>query len=262
MMRKLKRTSQYEFSLQVKDEAFIRPPRDSQRNWLLNRAVNEFAADLAALDKVAGRFVPGVEKAVIADRTRGELADEDIMEDWQIPLMRAMAEQVTAGQGDILEIGFGRGVSATFIQERGVRSHTIVECNDSVIQRFELWRQQFPAATLHLVPGRWQDVLDQLDQYDGLFFHTYPLNEAEYLTQVMQSVTFAEHFFPTAANLLRDGGVFTYMTNEIDSLSRAHQRALLRYFRSFAVETVALTVPDDVRDTWWADAMVVVAARK
>ncbi len=39
------------------------------------------------------------------------------MEDWQTPLMQAMARHVTETHGDVLEIGFGRGVSAEFIQQ-------------------------------------------------------------------------------------------------------------------------------------------------
>ncbi len=77
-----------------------------------------------------------------------------------------------------------------------------------------------------------------------------------------RSVTFAAHFFPAAAEHLRPGGVFTYLTGEIDSLSRAHQRLLLERFSSFRVQRVALRVPDDVRDAWWADSMAVVEAVK
>ena len=67
------------------------------------------------------------------------------MEEWQIPLMQAMAEVVTETHGDILEIGFGYGVSATLIQEQSVRSHTIIECNDSVVERFFEWKELFKA---------------------------------------------------------------------------------------------------------------------
>lgn len=52
------------------------------------------------------------------------------------------------------------------------------------------------------------------------------------------------------------------MTNEIDSLSRGHQRALLRYFSSFSVHLQALQMPQEVRDTWWSDSMVIVGAVK
>jgi guanidinoacetate N-methyltransferase len=260
--RKLKRSLEFDVDLQIKDDNFIRPPRESQRNWLLNRAVAEFAGDLRALHDVAGRFVPGVEKQIIDDRTQTELSDSDIMEDWQIPLMQRMAAVVTETAGDVLEIGFGRGISAGFIQAGKPRSHTIVECNDSVVDRFQAWRQTFAEADIRLIYGRWQDVVNQMQLYDGIFFHTYPLSEEEYVDQVLKSTTFAEHFFPTAVAHLREGGVFTYMTNEIDSLSRSHQRLLFSYFSSFSLQLVPLALPPDVHDTWWADQMVVVKAVK
>jgi guanidinoacetate N-methyltransferase len=262
MTRKLRRTPDFELALQIKHDRFIAPPRETQRHWLLNKAVAEMASDLDALNAVAQRFVPGSESVHIEERAQSVFSDDEIMEDWQAPLMRAMAEVVTAAHGDVLEIGFGRGVSAGYIQAGGVRSHTIVECNDSVIERFQHWRAQFPERDIRLIAGLWQDTVSQWDQYDGLFFHTFPLSEAEYIETVVNSVTFAEHFFPTAAAHLRPGGVFTYMTNEIDSFSRAHQRLVFRYFRSFELSRVALQVPPDVRDTWWADSMIVIKAVK
>jgi guanidinoacetate N-methyltransferase len=102
-----------------------------------------------------------------------------------------------------------------------------------------------------------------LEQYDGIFFHTYPMNEAEYLEQAVNSVTFAEHFFPTASAHQKPGGVFTYLTNEIDSFSRAHQRLIWQYFDSFTLSLVeSLDLPEDVTDTWWANSMVLIKAVK
>lgn len=264
MTRKLRRTNNFEITLQIKNDGFIAPPRDAQRNSLLNRAIAEFADDLNQLDRLAKDFVSGVDAIAehLEDRTHTELSDIDIMEDWQIPLMKTMAQVATESHGDVLEIGFGRGVSAAFIQECGVKSHSIIEVNESVIDRFNDWKAQYPGRDIRIIPGRWQDVTDQLGQYDGVFFHTYPLNEQEYLENAVSSATFAEHFFPTAAAHLREGGIFTYMTNEIDSFSRSHQRALFRHFRSFTLQIQALTLPPDLRDTWWADSMIVVKAVK
>jgi guanidinoacetate N-methyltransferase len=263
MTRRLRRHQDFEITLQITRDDFIRPPREAQRNWLLNRALNEFVDDLQHLDEVAQRFVAGREQARLADRTQAVLRDEEIMEDWQIPVMQAMAEIVAETHGDVLEVGFGRGISSTSIQERGVRSHSIVECNDDVVERFHRWREQYRGRDIRLIHGRWQDTVDQLGAYDGIFFHTYPLNEEEYVEQVVRSVTFAEHFFPTAAGHLRPGGIFTYLTNEADSFSRAHQRLVFRYFREFTLRRVApLALPEDSRDDLWGDSMVVIRAVK
>ncbi len=263
MTRRLRRLRDFEVVLQITRDDFIRPPREAQRNWLLNRALNELVDDLQHLDEVSRRFVAGRDQARLADRTQAVLRDEEIMEDWQIPVMQAMAEIVTETHGDVLEVGFGRGVSATLIQEAGVRSHTIVECNDDVVERFHRWRERYSERDIRLIHGRWQDTVEQFGSYNGIFFHTYPLNEVEYVEHVVRSVTFAEHFFPTAAEHLRQGGIFTYLTNETDSFSRAHQRLVFHYFREFTLRRVApLALPEDSRDDLWGDSMVVIKAVK
>lgn len=263
MMRRLLRRRDFEVDLQIKNDEFIRPPRDAQRNWLLNRALSEFGQNLTALDSLAAGFVPGTDGLPMQDRTQAELSEAEIMEDWQIPLMQAMAKLVTESNGHVLEIGFGRGIASDFIQAGSVRAHTVIECNESIVGRFEDWKAGYPGKDIRLVQGLWQDVLGGLGRFDGVFFHTYPLNEDEFLEQIAESTTFAEHFFPHAAEHLEEGGVFTYLTNEIDSLSRPHQRALFRHFKSIELTRVeSLEVPQDVRDAWWSDSMVVVKAIK
>ena len=263
MTRRFKRHKDFEVALQILNDDFIRPPREAQRNWLLNRALGELKMDLEHLDEAARRFVAGSDEILRMDRTQAVLSDEEIMEDWQVPIMKAMAEAVTSSGGDILEIGFGRGVASDLIQSRGVRSHTVVECNDAIVARFRLWAAGYPDRDIRLIHGKWQDVVDRFGLYDGVFYHAYPLNESEYVEQVVNSVTFAEHFFPVASRHLRSGGVFTYLTNEADSLSRAHQRLLFRYFSSFSLQLVGpLSLPENSRDDLWADSMVVIQAFK
>ena len=262
MTRKIKRTRAFELQLELRDDAFIRPPHDAQRNWLLNRFVREAGDDLQALDALAQRFVPGASRDLPADMRHAVLSDDQIMEDWQLPLMEAMVSIAARSGGDVLEIGFGRGVSAGMMQRHGVRSHTIVECNASVIDRYTRWRATLPERDIRIVQGLWQDVIGTLGDYDAVFFHTYALDEDEAVELVASSVTFAAHFFPVAAEHLRPGGVFTYLSNEIDSLSRAHQRLLFEHFRSVRLQRIPLVLPADVRDAWWADSMVVVEAVK
>lgn len=264
MTRRLKRLREFELTLQIKDDQFIRPPTEGQRTWLLNRLMNETTEELQHLDAVARRFVPGgAASEPVGDRTQAVLSETQIMEDWQIPLMRAMAAIVAETHGEVLEIGFGRGVSADFIQAEGVRSHTIVEVNDAIVaELFQPWRAGYADRDIRLIHGKWQETIHQFGRYDGIFFHTYPLTEAEFVAEAVNSVTFAAHFFPTAAAHLKEGGIFTYLTHEIDSFSRAHQRLVLHYFREFTLRPVPLSLPPDLKDAWWADSMMVVKAVK
>ena len=51
----------------------------------------------------------------------------EVMMDWENTIMSASAAYVCEGGGDILEIGFGMGISATYIQSHTINSHTIIE---------------------------------------------------------------------------------------------------------------------------------------
>jgi guanidinoacetate N-methyltransferase len=260
MTQRIKRTPNFELTLNVKNDSFIRPPRDTQRSWLLSRAMNEFGRDLDALHNSAAVFVAGGDAIGPVEREQAALSDDEIMEDWQIPLMEAMAAAVTHNRGSVLEIGFGRGVGSALIQQAHPRRHTIIECNDTIVERYHNWRAGYPNADITLAHGLWQDVLDDLGEFDGIFFHTYPLNEDEFIDHISRSVTFAEHFFEHAANHLLPGGVFAYPSFEIDSLGRGHQRALFEHFSRIELAMQPLQVPDNVRDAWWSDTMVLVKA--
>lgn len=264
MVRKIKRTSDYQFNLDVANDNFIATPRASQRMWYLNRLVKEVADDLAHLNTVAPKMVAGAEQGVeLADRAQAELDEQDIMEDWQIPIMREMANFVTESGGDVLEIGMGRGVASDFIQQGAPRSHTIIECNDNIVEQFPTWKQQYPGSKVEMVHGLWQDRWGELELYDGILFHTYPLTHEEFVEHVVQSATFTEHFFEPAAAKLRKDGVLTYLTNENDSISREHQRSLLRHFNSFTIsQLVDLNIPEQTRDSCWLPQMIMIRAVK
>jgi guanidinoacetate N-methyltransferase len=267
MTRKIKRSRDFELVLEIGNDEFISPPRPEQRNWILNRAMSEWSAELAHLDQVSRKLVPGRDSdhddVTARDWSKGALDDQQIMEDWQVPVMEAMAQCAASGHGKVLEIGFGRGISAGFIQDLGVESHTIVECNDTIVARYREWCRNYPGRDIRLLHARWQDCCDKFEQYDTVFFHAYPLTHEEFIDEVVNATTFAGSFFPVASAHLSPGGAFTYLTNEADSISRAHQRLLLSHFSSFHMERVGpLLVPDDTGDSLWGDSMVIIKACK
>lgn len=263
MTRRIKRGKGFELVLNIPDDEFINTPRADQRNWLLNRWMKESTDDLTYLDTLSKLFIKGGGKGVDLDRAQAELEDDDIMEDWQIPVMQEMARAVAKSGGDVLEIGMGRGVASTFVQAYKPRSHTLVECNAHIVNRFEQWRSAYPGRDITMLAGMWQDRLSDMALYDGVLFHTYPLSEQEFVEQIVQGVTFAEHFFETASKLLKPGGVFTYLSNETDSFSRAHQRALFSYFSEVTLSLIKdLEIPEDTEDSLWYPQLVMVKVIK
>ena len=263
MTKRIKRHSQFELQLEILDDAFLDTPRDAQRNWFLNRIVKETSDELLHLDSTTNSMVRGSDSTVALDRAQTQLDDIDIMEDWQIPIMEAMANAVTKPGHHILEVGMGRGIASEYIQAKSPASHTIIECNDAISDTFAQWQAQFSGSDISLIHALWQDALPKLLHYDGILFHTYPLSDEEFVETVVKDVTFAAHFMPVAAAHLNPGGAFTYLTNESDSLSRAHQRELFKYFTTFTLSRVTdLPIPEDTRDAMWSKQMVIVKAIK
>nr|WP_241835274.1 class I SAM-dependent methyltransferase [Pseudofrankia asymbiotica] len=238
------------------------------RELMLRRALDEFVADVTELDVASGGMVAGSARPLIdaaIDVAVPRLTDDElvvsgqeVMQAWEYPLMRALARAVARPGGSVLEVGFGMAISAGYVQDAGAARHTIIEANPQVADTARTWAAERPG--VEIIEGRWQDVIGGLGRYDGILFDTYPLTEAEVDEYYVRGATFAEHFFATAAEHLADGGAFTYYSNEIDSVSRRHQRALLRHFGAFGVRVVdGLTPPADCT-YWWAPSMAVIVA--
>ena len=101
-----------------------------------------------------------------------EFGDEDviIMMDWEHPAMSASAAYITKNGGDILEIGFGMGISAGYIQSHSVSSHTIIEPHPQMVEKAVEWSSGKSNVTI--ISQSWADVTGSLGTYDGIFYDT------------------------------------------------------------------------------------------
>ena len=101
-----------------------------------------------------------------------EFEGEDviIMMDWEHPIMSASAAYVTEGGGDILEIGFGMGISAGYIQSHSISSHTIIEPHPQIVEKAVEWSSGKSNVTI--ISQSWADVTGSLGTYDGIFYDT------------------------------------------------------------------------------------------
>ena len=96
--------------------------------------------------------------------------DVIIMMDWEHPIMSASAAYVTEGGGDILEIGFGMGISAGYIQSHSISSHTIIEPHPQMVEKAVEWSNGKSNVTI--ISQSWADVTGSLGTYDGIFYDT------------------------------------------------------------------------------------------
>ena len=104
----------------------------------------------------------------------------EVMMDWEDTLMSASAAYVCQNGGDILEIGFGMGISAGYIQSHQITSHTIIENHPQVIERLQLWAHDKP--NVNVIIGSWYNVKDSLSTYDGVFYDTFGDNDMRYFS--------------------------------------------------------------------------------
>jgi hypothetical protein len=104
--------------------------------------------------------------------------NHQVMMKWEKPYMEESID-VLKPTGDVLEIGFGCGYSATQILKHNPKSYTVIECDPVVIEKAKKWRTQFPNASITIVEGRWQNKLHTLGKFDQIYFDDFPLEITE-----------------------------------------------------------------------------------
>ena len=98
-------------------------------------------------------------------------SNTEVMMDWEHPLMSASAAYVTENGGDILEIGFGMGISAGYIHSHSIDSHTIVENHPQIIPKAVEWASN--KSNVVIISQSWYDVKDSLGTFNGVFYDSF-----------------------------------------------------------------------------------------
>ncbi len=124
----------------------------------------------------------------------------EVMMSWEDHLMKRHAEVVCENGGDILEIGFGMGISATYIQEQNPKSHTIVEIHPQVLERLDIWAKD--KSNVIVVRGDWHKKFQRgkLGKYDGIFYDGF--GDDNYL-EIGRNIK----------QLSKPGAIFTFWNN-------------------------------------------------
>ena len=173
-----------------------------------------------------------------------------VMEAWEAPYMRRLAEIATANGGMVLEVGFGLGLSSGYIQQHDIKRHIVIEANSDVFGRLQHFARLAPRPVDPWF-GFWQDLLPTIpdNSIDGILFDTYPMKESE-----LHCNHFA--FFGEAYRVLRPGGVFTYYSDEITDLSPQHLDLLREAgFTSIDHEVCSVEPPEEC--LYWSSKTIV-----
>ena len=97
-----------------------------------------------------------------------------VMMEWEKPYMEACIDKLQP-KGDVLEIGFGMGYSATQIQKYKPKSYTIIEMDPIVIKRLKKWAKDYD--NVIIIEGTWQEKIHDLGKFDEIFFDDFPLKK-------------------------------------------------------------------------------------
>jgi spermidine synthase len=101
-----------------------------------------------------------------------------IMDSIETPLMKEFANIVTENGGDILEIGFGMGISADFIYNSNIKSYTCIEIHPSIYEKALEWSKD--KSNVKIILGNWIDIIPTLnDKFDGIFMDTFEFSNYE-----------------------------------------------------------------------------------
>ena len=110
-----------------------------------------------------------------------------IMHYWEDDLMRRKSEFICENGGDILELGFGMGISANYIQNQNINSHTICEIHPDIIINLKEW--SLDKKNVIILEGDWYDNISKMGKYDGILFDTHDdIHYHKFFTEVVNLI--------------------------------------------------------------------------
>ncbi len=184
------------------------------------------------------------------------VGDQQVVQRWEQPVMEAMGKIAASRGGDVLEIGYGLGMSAATIAATGCRSYTVIEAHPEIANAARRWVRSLPCSG-NVIEGFWQEVLEDLPLagFDGILFDTCPIHESE------RDIWYRA-FIPHAYKLLNPGGVFTFFTNQSSSGSFQDWALLTRHFDAVDTPLSIAVTPYPACQYWNESDMLVPVARR
>lgn len=129
-----------------------------------------------------------------------ECGDNVIMHTDATLYEQKMGEFVANNGGDILEIGFGLGISSDKIQSYDINSHVIIEKRKEIYEKALEWAKDKQNVTVHL--GDWINILPKLNYYFDAIYNDADEDSKDKLSN-----------FPEICKRLAKNNCVLYMTN-------------------------------------------------
>ncbi|VVP34100.1 hypothetical protein PS862_04527 [Pseudomonas fluorescens] len=126
------------------------------------------------------------------------IGDSFVMHEWERPLIRRMVDDLAlTSQDEVLEVGYGMGISATMIQQAQPALHTIVEPHPVVLEKARAWKAE--RANVQLIAGYWQQ-LEGTQRFSAIFFDPFCDEMGAVIEENLAFIKFAPQ------SLLAEGG--------------------------------------------------------
>lgn len=122
---------------------------------------------------------------------------QEVMGDWEIPMMKKHVDILNVEGKDVLEIGFGMGISPTFFVDSKPKSYTIVECHPMIIEKIHEWKLKYPDVDIKVIEGEWFEKKDELKTYDCIFYDIF-------------DDWYEQEFYDSVDSFLNEKGKFTF----------------------------------------------------
>jgi guanidinoacetate N-methyltransferase len=178
-----------------------------------------------------------------------------VMQIWERPLMKFLAKEVAWNHGNILEIGFGMGISAEEIIKNGCKSYTVIEAHPTIANNARNWAKK-QRTQIKIIEGFWQEIVPTIKtKFDGILFDTFPINSKE---------KFSNHFpfIPVAPKLLKKNGVLTFFSDEKIPFRSKHLTLIFENFDEVKLVNIKGLNPPKHCEYWRENYMIIPVCKK
>ena len=128
-----------------------------------------------------------------------------VVEHWEQPAQEALAGTVCRPNAQkILEIGYGLGLSAKFVNSLKPNTHVIVEAHPQVVIKAI---EEMPSSTL-IFSALWEKIVPLLNGefFDGIIYDAYPMMSDAFDGSSLSTFRYVEPFLYEGSRLLRNRG--------------------------------------------------------
>jgi len=177
-----------------------------------------------------------------------EICGHPVMESWEKTYMQKLAEIVSTEGGNILEIGYGMGLSSYYINQYSFDSHIIIEANTDVFNELKKFTLRNKKKIIPIF-GFWEDITPFFanESFNGILFDTYPIKKENLFCERFR-------FLKEAYRLLKKNGIFTQYSGEVSFTEEYKKLIIEAGFSNFTGVICEVNPPESC--LYWDDKKI------